>query len=160
MSAIASNVFEAVQAVERAAETPNPEIREVTEMKIGQSIRNGDFFLVKIKGTRLNKRKDSALATLDLGGDVENPTRHLIVGNDVQLLPALPLAGFKVLDVDGETLREVTELTTTTPILGPVIVAKSDFRVTHPEHAELRMPAGYYQIVRQVDIVTRQVLED
>jgi hypothetical protein len=45
-------------------------------------------------------------------------------------------------------------------LLGPVVVAADTFRLTHPEHAHHRLPAGVYQVTYQADYSTRRRVVD
>lgn len=45
-------------------------------------------------------------------------------------------------------------------LIGPVVVAKHRFELTHPEHATHSLPAGVYQVGFQLDVETRMRVQD
>jgi hypothetical protein len=38
-----------------------------------------------------------------------------------------------------------------TELVGPLVVSKDRFELTHPEHAHFSLPAGTYQVIYQGD---------
>lgn len=137
MTALGSSVFE-YSLVE---ETPNADKRVIEKIHIGQVIQHGAVHLVRMRGTRMNKKKDPALTTTEISPG------NTVSGN-VQLFPSLALEGLKILAPDGSLLDFPEWASEVKVTLGPVIVAQDAFTITG--NPDLTLPAGYYQSILSV----------
>lgn len=128
----ASDVF---AEIERAAAGADADTRFVREMQVGEYVRQGDVYVVRIDtiphGTR--ETKDRQLAPGATQG-----SRHIAEGE---------LSVFRRTD-------------TTEVAIGPVVVARKEWRLAHPEHAHMVLPAGNYQVRFQLDARTLRAVQD
>ena len=110
---------------------PKADIRFIEVLAPGEAIRQGDLYLISIP-PYANPGKGSG--TRQLAPGETQGSRHIVEG-----------------DVD------VITVTTKDPLIGPVVVGKSRFTLTHPEHAHFSMPAGCYQVRYQRDYAAEEV---
>lgn len=114
------------------------ETRTVESMEVGQWARQGDVYIERINAlSGWTPTTDRQLAPGTTQG-----SRHMVVG-----------------DV---TVCECPNTATVARgrLAGPQIEAKEAFRVGHPEHADMELPAGTYQIWYQSDPRTQQRVLD
>lgn len=115
------------------------EVRTVPNgaLKVGDVIRQGDIYLEYTSPVDTSSDhvpfKDNQLAPGSTQG-----SRHMISGDKLVM--------FK------KTNARITE--------GPVIIAESRFKVTHPEHAHMDLPPGCYNVTYQLDFATMQRVRD
>ncbi|MCC6573148.1 MAG: hypothetical protein IT462_05090 [Planctomycetes bacterium] len=119
---------EAQRKITDAARTSKHAVREIKSLKEGEAVRQGDIYVTCLK--KLPAKRGKALATRQLAPGSSQGSRHCAEGEDLTLYSPTPGS---------------TELT------GPLIVAKRNFKITHPEHAHFVMPAGIYQVTYQRD---------
>lgn len=141
----------AVQAhalVEREGKSKaKAEIRDVRATLVpGKAVRQGDVYLVRLADAMVETaRRCTPMKTKQLVDGTTQGSRHVVVGASLfEADPALKLPACVRRDA----------------LLGPVIVATSDFTVTHPEHAHVLCAAGAYQTIHQLDARTRQRVAD
>jgi hypothetical protein len=119
-----------------ATKQASDKMRVIKEIPVGKCVRQGDVYI-----KRINKPKDlkdmPAFNETQLAPGNTMGSRHMVTG-DVKM--------FKKADADQFT--------------GPVIVSKTGFTVTHPEHAHFQLPAGTYQVTYQLDWATQQRAKD
>lgn len=131
------------EAIAKAAATPNTAVRHVKAIAIGEHCRQGDIYVERIKaatkGWKPSKNRQLAPGT-------SQGSRHVVAG-DVALT------------VSGEA-RPVARAGNVARLLGPQIVAKGRFKVEHPEHAHLSLPAGTYQVSYQMDWSSQRAVRD
>ena len=128
-----TDLFAEIQAAQ-----PDQEARVVHTMTVGQWARQGDIYLVRVVDTH----------------------------------PAGDPCGNQLADGTTQGSRHIAEAPAqchrgTTPppncdstLCGPRITSKDTFRVSHPEHAHVLLPAGTYQVLRQMDLQTRLAIAD
>lgn len=135
--------IQAHEAISKAAANPDTAVRIVDAIAIGEHVRQGDVYL-----QRIDKRTADWKATTNrqLAPGTSQGSRHIVDGS--MKLYASPDA--RPLDRTGNTVR----------LLGPQIVAKEPFMLTHPEHAHFQMPAGVYQCSYQLDWSSQQAVRD
>ena len=96
---------------------PRPELRVVQSIEVGQAVRQGDVYITRIADiTNKNEAKSWQLAPGTSKG-----SRHIVEQRE----------SVRVYAYSG------SDVTT-----GPQIGAKTCFCVTHPEHADIKLPAG------------------
>lgn len=136
-------VTEAHEAISQAAQSADPNLRHVEAIAVGEFARQGDLYL-----TRIDKPSAGWRPTDDrqLAPGVSNGSRHVAEGAvSVSTSPeSNPVAR------QGSVPR----------LLGPQIVAKERFTITHPEHAHVSLPAGTYQCSYQLDYARQQAVRD
>ena len=132
---------EAVLArIEREADEKKVhETRRVERMSVGQVVRQGDIYVHRVSDEH---ERGAPMKTRQLVRGVTNGSRHVAES------PAKAFEGKKT----PEWARNA--------ILGPVLVSRKRFQVTHPEHAWLDLPAGVYQVTLQRDARTNQAVRD
>lgn len=133
----------ATEALERVAleatQKHVQETRVVKRMAVGQVARQGDIYLHRVADDHAHGRK---LDVRQLAPGVTTGSRHVAESparvHDGAALPAwAPRA-----------------------LLGPCVVSKKRFTVSHPEHAHVSLPAGRYQVTYQRDERTGDAVRD
>lgn len=125
--------------IEKQSEKHSNDERFVRTIQKNQVVRQGDIYLLVVEAnhSKGKKIKDRQLAPGNTKG-----SRHIVEGK-VKLYE-----GNIVDDEFGSALT------------GPVIVADERFTVTHPEHADVSLPSGTYQVGYQADPRTRERVAD
>lgn len=119
----------------------DPAVRVARNVPIGKALHQGDVYVHRVAddhpcGAQLGTRQVAV-------GNTQG-ARHVAEG-DVRVF-----SGAKLPD----TFVAPAWLNGTPPegiFLGPVVVAGAEWSLTHPEHADHKMPAGCYQITYQGD---------
>jgi len=123
---------------EFAANLAVKETRTIAEMSVGEWVRQGDVYIEKVDSlSGWGETTDRQLAPGTTQG-----SRHMVVGSVTVF--ACP-----------NTAQVVRGR-----MAGPQIDAKEPFRVGHPEHADMELPAGTYQVWYQTDPRTQQRVLD
>ena len=133
-------VQETLTKIESEARTKAvQEIRHIKSMKIGAVARQGDIYVHRVPDDHEHGTK---MKTRQLVRGVTMGSRHVAASPS--------------------TLHEGTKAPEWAPraILGPCIVSPKRFKVEHPEHAWLDLPAGRYQVTLQMDARTNQAVRD
>jgi len=116
-------------------------LRDCRNLQIGQVVRQGDIYIHKVDQSH-NHGDEVSDHQLAMG--ITLGSRHIADEN------------FKVFK--GTTLPEWVERGN---FLGPCIVTDKDTAmVSHPEHANVALGAGTYQITHQMDIRTMRRVRD
>ena len=123
-----------VKRMEKQAAEQSAATKRVT-LAPGQIVRQGDIYVKCLGGER----------QIDLS---VSPTRQLAPGaskgsRHVAEAPAVVYA------------RQSAD-----PTIGPVIVSKAPWTLSHPEHADVEFPAGYYEVGYQWDPRKKQRVQD
>ena len=125
------------------AKSPFKESRTVDTIDIGQFARQGDVYLVKIDSIKFLKTTDNR----QLAPGSTLGSRHTVDGSvSVFVNPY----GAQVERINEAKFRCV----------GPQIESKDRFTVSHPEHADISLPAGCYQVMFQVDAANQRRVAD
>lgn len=134
--------------VERDAQRAKPEVRDVrATLRAGKAVRQGDVYLVRLDDSQIGVAKRATpMKTMQIVDGTSSGSRHVVTGRAslYEADPAVKLATCIRPDA----------------LLGPLVVATEECVVTHPEHAHVRIPAGVYQTVHQLDAATRQRVQD
>ena len=122
------------------------ELRICRRIEIGSVLHQGDVYLHRVsddhpRGNVLGTRK------IAIGEGVGS---HHIVKGDVEVFAGTALPQW--VDFHDEDLNRAC--------LGPVVIAKEKFLLTHPRHPHHRISACVYQTTYQIDMVTRRRIED
>ncbi len=135
----AKNAEEAQEIVERTAkENVVAKIRRIETMDIGKIVRQGDIYIHRVDDK--HKRGEEA------------GSRQLAIGES---MGSRHIAEAPSMIFQGAAAPE-WYTNRFTPLLGPCIVSKERFVITHPEHAHVDLPAGTYQITHQMDARTQR----
>lgn len=127
-----TSAIEAHQQVQSSAQVnADKNVRVVTDeqMPVGKSIRQGDIYLTRIDGVPSANTKEEQSGQLAPGST--QGSRHT-----VQL---------------SKTLQVFSNPSNNSPLRGPVVSSSKDFTLSHPEHADFKLPAGDYQVTYQQD---------
>jgi hypothetical protein len=136
------NTIETVSEVVNYAKCPFKDTRVIDAINVGQWIRQGDVYL-----ERIGSPSDWA----------ETPNRQLAIGTT---------NGSRHTVFDNVTVLKnpengvVKKTSTGAVCMGPQVVSKERFTVSHPEHADFSLPAGCYQVRFQVDARSYQRVQD
>lgn len=109
----------------------------VKSIEVGQHVRQGDIYIRKIDAVTSNVK----IKTKQLAPGNSKGSRH-IVDDHVKLYHGYC----------GEEIQEFLK--------GPQISSETDFVVNHPEHANVTMPAGAYQVTYQTDFIRKNRVID
>lgn len=129
----------------REAARHMPEVRILSEMKVGDVARQGDIYVERIASI---EGKGAAVKSRQLAPGTTKGSRHIVDES-----PAVTLWNGKT-DLAGKAEFQ----------RGPVIEAKGDFSITHPEHAWLKFVVGktvkLFQVWFQADYVRKERTKD
>jgi hypothetical protein len=139
------SVREKIQAVVEHA--PTVETREHATMAIGEVAHQGDIYVHRVAKNhpRGEKRGTRKIAI----GEGEG-SHHFAVGRGVTVFE-----GKK-----GPAHFKEPEWVEPGSMVGPVVVAESEWTVSHPTHPHHRLPAGTYQVTYQADFRTKLRVRD
>lgn len=135
--------IESINAVRNYALSPFKETRVIDGMKVGEFVRQGDVYLVKID-TPANWK--------------ETKNRQLAPGTTMGSRHTVDPSVKVLANPQGATVERVGR--NRARCLGPQIISKDRFTVGHPEHADMSLPEGNYQVMFQVDPQSLQRVQD
>ncbi len=115
-------------------------LRTVLEILVGKVVRQGDIYIHRVQESHAHG-KELKSRQLALGNT--QGSRHMAEE------PAQVFEGIKL-----------PEWCAAGTFLGPLVKSKKAFKVGHPEHAHVILPAGTYQITHQMDARTLQRVRD
>lgn len=115
------------------------ETRKILKMPAGKVARQGDIYVHRVDD---NHEHGTKMNTNQLVRGVTMGSRHI--------------ASKGVRCFEGTKAPEWAPRA----ILGPCIESPKRFRIEHPEHAWLDLPAGRYQVTLQMDARTLQAVRD
>ena len=118
----------------------NSDMRIITHIEIGQIVRQGDIYINRVDD---NHTHGYELSTKQLAEGTTNGSRHIVENHVICYL--------------GTTRPEYYN---EKAFLGPCIKSDKEFIISHPEHANVKLPAGTYQITHQLDARTLQRVRD
>jgi hypothetical protein len=116
-----------------ASKVNHQETRIIDTIEVGQAIRQGDVYLVRIK-----EKPSDLIPTLDpqIAKGNTKGSRHIL-----EITP---------------TLR-IYKLKNAGPLDGPVIESQEQITLTHPEHAWFKLPGGCYSTHYQQDFCRQEI---
>ena len=114
--------------------------RKNEKMKVGDIAQQGDVYIFRVAddhphGPKTNNRQLAEGST--------QGSRHIAEGTGEIYLPTVPPPNAKP-----------------GALLGPVVIEKKAWTLTHPEHPHHEFGAGTFAIVHQMDAITRQRVAD
>lgn len=134
------SIMEVYSRIEQEAEAKAvQEVRNVKSMAVGKVVRQGDIYIHRVEDShKCGKKTDNHQLAL---GTTQG-SRHV-----------------------AEAHAEIFEGTTAPEwapraFLGPLVKSTVAFKITHPEHAHVNLPAGTYQITHQMDARTLERVRD
>jgi len=114
--------------------------RKNEKMKVGDFCQQGDVYIYKVANDHPHgpETKNRQMAEGSTQG-----SRHIAGGTGKIYLPTVPPPNAK-----------------SGALLGPVIIGKKSWPLTHPVHPHHSFGAGTFAIVHQMDAITRQRVAD
>jgi hypothetical protein len=147
-----ATVVETLETVTKAA-IPRQAKRVIKTIKPGQMIRQGDIYLINITGQKgIKVFGTTEVKTENFTSEVKsNKAYH-------QLVPGSTMGSRHQIKSDEISL--FVNPTNESSLVGPMIRAKGDFDLVHPEHAHFTLPAGDYLVCYQLNDKTKQRVKD
>lgn len=146
------------ELAEAAAASPK-DVRNHAKMKVGEVAMQGDVYITKIKSVPEAWSTETTHESRQVALGTTEGSRHCAEG-DVQVLwPASREAALEAIDklIPGFTDKLGAGAS---PCIGPVVVAKDSWCLSHPEHAHHELPAGTYLVTYQLDRQTMRQVKD
>lgn len=149
-----TSAIEVHEIIEKNAKAASQEKRVIETIKVGQAIRQGDIYMVRLddKGVTEIKMNDGSLVV-----NVDEIRKKGVKADTRQLAPG-ESKGSRHIIGEGPTIYKSNAVVPTrfggqasVDLIGPVVVAGDRFELTHPEHAHFSLPAGVYQVFYQGD---------
>ena len=135
-----NNIVEQYGKLEaEAAEKAVAEVRNIKTMEVGKVVRQGDIYIHRVEDSH---EHGALMADHQLAVGNTQGSRHIADEN------ATVYAGTK-----SPSWAERA-------FLGPLIKSITGFKIAHPEHAHVQLPAGTYQITHQMDARTLERVRD
>jgi len=125
---------DALAQIRAEAEASDDDLRFVRTCREGDEIRQGDIYLYPLDETPGYERV--ARASLQLAAGTGPGSRHVVVGSAHAYDPPQP----------------------PDPLAGPLLHAWGRVTLTHPEHADVSLPAGWYEVRYQRDYAADALL--
>lgn len=126
------------------------DVRVCRRIEIGRvAAHQGDVYVHRVADDQ-PRGKPWGTKQVAVGNQVG--ARHVAEGEDVHVYAGDPSSAAALMPKFSDDQREAC--------LGPVVVAKSEWTLTHPEHAHHRLPAGTYQVTYQWDAQTMARVAD
>ena len=124
----------------KSVESNVEDVRFIKRIEVGQIVRQGDIYIHKVD----ENHSHGALQT----------NNQLAIGNSkgsrhIAESPAKCYTGTN----KPKTCKDAI-------FLGPMVKSESRFTISHPEHANIELPAGCYQITHQLDPRTQERVRD
>lgn len=123
-------IEEVVEQITTAA--PNTEVRRIQAIEVGQAVRQGDVYIHRVDS---NHARGEVTQNRQLAIGTTQGSRHIAENGTVHLGTTAPKWAPQAL-------------------LGPVVESSERITISHPEHANIDLPAGTYQITHQRDMRT------
>jgi hypothetical protein len=133
-----------LSAVAEAAANPLGDMRVVNEIAPGQFARQGDVYIVRIDAVSQGWQKT---LKRQLAPGTTQGSRHTV---DASVIVYENPAGLLRRSQTGRGLA----------FEGPQIHSDDRFTVSHPEHADISLPGGTYQVLFQSDFASQQRARD
>lgn len=150
-----TNLSETIESIHAHAKAKRQkEYRLVREIAVGQVVRQGDVYLVRLPD---NAKLGKETKNRQLAPGTTKGSRHIVDGTAKLFTDwAAPKELFeetaKALGVHRENILRA--------LMGPAIKSDGAFRVTHPEHADFTLPGGCYGTYGQLDPKTLARVRD
>lgn len=142
MTQTTGNIAEELALLEEAAKKTDTTPRDLRGgFEIGKVARQGDVYIHRVDPSHAHgsETTDRQVAVGNTQG-----SRHIVEGAAVKLYYGTKAPSY----VDSRAP------------LGPLVEAESEWVLTHPEHPNMYLPAGSYQVTHQLDAITGQRVDD
>lgn len=129
------------QLVEKSKKVAVPGLRQALTMKIGQVVRQGDIYIHKVKDSHPHGER---LKNHQLAQGLTMGSRH-IADETIEVYEGVKLP----------------EWVARNHFLGPLLVCKkATSLISHPEHSNIALGEGCFQVTMQMDIRTMKRVQD
>ena len=137
------DVHSVFAAIETSAKNKNkPEDRYIPALKAGEWCRQGDVYFISVEKNHAHGAK---MQSKQVSQGNTRGSRHICEGETVTLFEGT---------MNPPKSNDVM-------FLGPMIEDLAhEIHVSHPEHADVHLRPGCYQVVHQMDAKTRQRVQD
>ena len=147
--------LEAFKSIEKKAESSTPSVRRIERDEIGQGVRQGDVYLIRLGAA--TKDAPEVLALVSAIRKSAKPGETTLKSLPETIGEPTRVRQVAVGDTVGS--RHVAEGSLTIyaapagahALVGPIVVAFERWRLTHPEHGHFDLGAGCYQVLYQRD---------
>lgn len=116
------------------------EERVIAEFPIGKIARQGDIYICRVADDHVH---GGPLESRQLAQGTSKGSRHIA---------EMPATVYEGTTAPPQAIA--------TPFLGPCVQSDVEFRISHPEHSDVIVPAGTYQITHQMDARTLRRVQD
>lgn len=145
---------DAISSVSAAAK-PRQETRVINQIPVGKMVRQGDLYLIRVNPKKsISLFKDTVTVNLSEYANAPATNKQFY-----QLVPG-STKGSRHQIAQAENISFMINPTNQSTLVGPMIVAKENFTVVHPEHAHIQLPAGEYLVCYQLNDKTKQRVKD
>lgn len=139
------NLGESLDTIKSFAANPFSDMRTVDSIEVGQFVRQGDIYVRRIADGELRKGW-TATSSRQLAPGTTQGSRHTVDESVEVLLNQNPVE------------RRWTRLGLA--FEGPVLKSNDRFTVSHPEHADISLPGGCYEVLYQSDFASQRRAKD
>jgi hypothetical protein len=134
-----SDVHQAIEQTAQELSGLRSDLISVDKISVGEYVRQGDIYITRVSDSH---GCGPILKSFQLAKGESTGSRHLAEGPVTLYRPA----------VTGNRLKDA--------LAGPVVVATDRWTCAHPEHADMGLPAGTYQVSYQLDHASQQAVRD
>lgn len=145
-----NTITESYNKIQAFADSPLGDMRVLDEIPVGYHVRQGDLYITAVSG--FDKALFEKTENRQLAPGTSKGSRHTVSDAVTVLKPKT--------EGQTEVKRGSGNRLTSVKVIGPVIVAKDRFTVSHPQHADMSCPAGTYQVSYQADPRTMARVRD
>lgn len=139
------NISETLNDIKTYAANPLGETRVIDSIAVGQHVRQGDVYLELIDS--FDKKEYVVTQDRQLAKGNTKGSRHTVDESVTVYAP-------KSNNTNAQSTNGGWR------VMGPVVVSKDRFTLSHPQHACFSLPGGTYQVSYQVDPNTLQAVLD
>lgn len=134
-----TDIKELITKIVQSAENNIEDVRFIKSMKVGQIVRQGDIYIHKVDDTHPHGGRCGR----QLAQGSSKGSRHIAES------PAECFTGTQ----KPTTCEDAV-------FLGPLVKSPHRFLISHPEHADISLSGGCYQITHQMDVRTQARVRD
>lgn len=144
---VTENVKQSYEQINDFAQNPLGEVRVIDKIEVNQWVRQGDVYLVRLDDN------------VDLSEYSHTQNRQIALGN-TEGARHMVYDTVEVFKNKSKEYGEVKQNGIGFQSFGPILRSATQFSVCHPEHADISLPSGTYQVLYQVDMKTMQRVLD
>lgn len=134
-------IQQTIEQIKKSSLSPLKETRVVDAIEVGQFVRQGDVYVIRIESVPPDLNRTSAR---QLAPGSTQGSRHTVSD------------AVTVFERNMDRINSEFGLA----FAGPIIESADRFTVMHPEHADISLPGGCYEIRYQSDFASQQRAKD